>query len=347
MITQAIEREDHDVLKLLVDRGADANVVDSECRLPPLLQALSQRREEIARQLMEAGALVSTQALDEGYRVSKGQTALILAASCRLRTSVRLLLERGASVDDVDLFQKTALMHAFEWYDENEDSTEDDLKPGRDFDAEVVRLLLNAESTIDAQSVSGETALMMAVQNDAYEEAVGMLLFAGASVHLVDKINWTALMHAASNRSIKMMKLLLDASSPVDTQSHTGETALMILSDSDVNYELVKLLLDHGAKTEMSDNHGWTPLLIAAYNGQYDVVQILLKHGASVRAESIDGDCAVVLARLGGFEAVVSLLQNDEVHVTAQQTMKTKMPRSLSCNILQNRVEASGTVEWA
>jgi len=52
---------------------------------------------------------------------------------------------------------------------------------------------------------------------------------------------------------------------------------------------LVKLLIDHGADPDSQDNKKWTPLIIAAMNGNYDVVKTLTKEGANKGIEDIEG----------------------------------------------------------
>ena len=52
---------------------------------------------------------------------------------------------------------------------------------------------------------------------------------------------------------------------------------------------LVKLLIDHGADPDSQDNKKWTPLIIAAMNGNYEVVKTLTKEGANKGIEDIEG----------------------------------------------------------
>jgi ankyrin repeat protein len=47
---------------------------------------------------------------------------------------------------------------------------------------------------------------------------------------------------------------------------------------------MVKQLVAHGAKVEISDNWGWTPLHMAAFHGYEDVIRSLLEAGANVCA---------------------------------------------------------------
>jgi ankyrin repeat protein len=46
-------------------------------------------------------------------------------------------------------------------------------------------------------------------------------------------------------------------------------------------FDIVQLLLDHGANVHVQNKGGWTPLLEAMSRGHIDVVQLLFKHGAT------------------------------------------------------------------
>jgi ankyrin repeat protein len=60
--------------------------------------------------------------------------------------------------------------------------------------------------------------------------------------------------------------------------------------------EVVALLLEHGADTERTSDHGNTPLHSAAANGNRGIVELLLAHGANARATTADGRTPADLA---------------------------------------------------
>lgn len=62
------------------------------------------------------------------------------------------------------------------------------------------------------------------------------------------------------------------------------KTALMFAAGNGKG-EVVKLLLEKGAKLESSNDVGWTPLLYAASEGHEAVVELLLERGANVEAK--------------------------------------------------------------
>ncbi|OTA89192.1 hypothetical protein M434DRAFT_34467, partial [Hypoxylon sp. CO27-5] len=54
------------------------------------------------------------------------------------------------------------------------------------------------------------------------------------------------------------------------------------------NRAVVKMLLDHGANTEIKDDEDTTPLLYATIEGDKDIVKMLLDHGADTEAKDWD-----------------------------------------------------------
>lgn len=60
--------------------------------------------------------------------------------------------------------------------------------------------------------------------------------------------------------------------------------------------EVAETLLDHGADTERTSDHGSTPLHSAAANGNRALVELLLTHGANAGATTADGKTPADLA---------------------------------------------------
>ena len=99
--TKAVKENRADVVKDLLQRGADVNEKDDDGNAA-LMWATCIGREEIARLLIDQGAILD----EKNYG---GRTALMWAAVYRCEGTVRLLLYRGASLDVKDNEGKTAL----------------------------------------------------------------------------------------------------------------------------------------------------------------------------------------------------------------------------------------------
>ena len=292
-----------DIVTLLVRRGADVRA-RSKGDFTALLFAAQQGDVEAGRALLQAGADVND------TRNTDRMTALMVAVASGHRDFSILLMDRGASPGAVDQSGYTALHYAA-------------LDPKR---AESVKALLdrganpNARTTRDTRanttsgvSVKGATPLFLAASRGNVE-AVRALVAGGADPFLATD-EGTAPLHVATwggdpyfrdwtdeekNNLIAVTKLLVELGADVNSAGEHGWTALHGAAYKGVD-AVVQLLLDHGARTEVFDKYGQTPLSIAnavitvgskdAYYQSSRVVRkstsdLLLKLGARPLAES-------------------------------------------------------------
>lgn len=70
----------------------------------------------------------------------------------------------------------------------------------------------------------------------------------------------------------------------------------------------VVLFLNAGMAVDARDERDWTPLMVAAFNGNEAVARTLIQHGANVQARDRGGYTPLHWAALNGFESVVRLL---------------------------------------
>jgi len=100
----------------------------------------------------------------------------------------------------------------------------------------------------------------------------------------------------------------ISAGIPINQRDALDQTAL-IAAVSHNYVQCVRLLLDKGADTKVTDNAGWTPLIFAAYFGGSDeMLNLLLDHGAEINAQNDRGLTALYLASVTGHEPQVKLL---------------------------------------
>ena len=96
----------------------------------------------------------------------------------------------------------------------------------------------------------------------------------------VNRYGGTALIPACHHGHVDSVRLLLQASRvPVDHVNRLGWTALLeaiILGDGGAAHtEIVRLLVAHGAKLQLADAKGVTPLAHAEQRGQRAIAEIL------------------------------------------------------------------------
>ena len=243
-IHQAVENEDIDAIKTIIDRGADLNEVNeidgSHKGFTALAIACMLMNVEIITLLIDGGA-------DVNAKDNEGRTCL-------------LFLGRNARVDDKNKQLKKEVIKLFKksGYDFNSTVNENSdtlltyncknnaYSHGTDT---LITELLKAGADVNQANLTGQTALMyICVQNGTGMENLQiMLLENGADVTAKDKDGNTALHHAAMNRSDSLAKSMSDmllefGKVDVNAVNNTGQSALDIATETG-NEPLVKWLL--------------------------------------------------------------------------------------------------------
>ena len=292
--------EDHaSVVSLLASRGADLNVKSTMPEFPKvkvdaatmvftalprggltaLMLAARQGAAEGVRALAEAGADLNAADPD-------GTTALNIAIINAHYDTAALLIEKGAGLDIGDAAGMTPLYAVVDMEHQEPMVNRPLPKPsGRLVALDVVKILLdrgaNPNATLktpllmrqhnggDGLLGEGATPLMRASKvSDA--TLIRLLLDKGADPNLRLRNQTTALMIAASRaarnagpeqKTIEAMTLLLAKGADVNAVNDNGESALHIaVTRGDA---LVRFLVEKGAKLDLKDKSGRTPLDVA------------------------------------------------------------------------------------
>ena len=254
----AVEKGRADIVQLLLDRGADVNIVGGQ-HGTALIAAAARGYGNMVQLLLKAGADVNMVGGEYG-------TALIAAAARGYGNMVQLLLKAGADVNMVGGKYGTALIAAAAEEYRN---------------INMVQLLLNVGA--DVNIVGGEygTALIAAAAG-WYGNIVQLLLNADADVNIVGGKHGTALIAAAAggDTGIERVLLLLKAGADVNMVGGKHGTAL-IAAMNEWHTGIAQLLLKRGANVNMVVN-GTTALVLATEKGHEKIVQLLLEAGADV-----------------------------------------------------------------
>jgi ankyrin repeat protein len=281
-----------EVVKLLLEMGADVNIIDDDGRTP-LNCALKNRHVEVAKLLLDEGA-------DVNIPNNSGWTPLNYASEDGHVEVVKLLLEKGADVNIPNNSGWTPLNYASE-----------------DGHIEIVKMLLEKGADVNIPNNSGWTPLTCA--SNGHLEVVKMLLKEGADVNIVSDNGRGPLSCASYFGHLEVVKILLKKGADVNIASDTGKGPLSSASVRG-NLEVVKLLLENGAYLNVSSNDGWTPLHLASTDGHVEVVkQILRKLGnASLVADSFDRTALFYAAMRGKYEVLQLLLANNQDNLNAK-----------------------------
>ncbi|KAH8689906.1 hypothetical protein BGW36DRAFT_307105 [Talaromyces proteolyticus] len=187
-----------DIVKQLLDAGADIESKDSRYDRTPLVWASMKGHEAIVKQLLEAGANVESK--DSKY----GRTPLLWATMNGHKAIVKQLLEAGANVESKDSkYGRTPLL----WATMNGHKA-------------IVKQLLEAGANVESgDSIGRRTPLEWAAEK-GYEAIVMQLLKAGAEVKSKDILGRAPLSWDAEKGYEAVVEQLLEAEDNSSGQRH-------------------------------------------------------------------------------------------------------------------------------
>jgi ankyrin repeat protein len=274
-----------DVMKLLLEAGADPNRADS-AGFTPLHCAAERGRAEALQLLLEHGAWVEARTKDQ-------RTALLLAAVEPGADALRVLMAKGADAEARDADGFTPLMSA--------------CLNGR---VENVRVLLDAGAAIN-----------VFVTSQSHRAAgMGPVHFAACGRWLIDESHEELLktepaetkflgsQHGADSEYLSILRLLLERGANPNAAQPGGITPLMGAAQAN-NTAALQFLLEHKALPDMPTAQGFTALHHAARKGAIPCLKLLLAAGAKTEIApdiqfqsalhwAVDGDSAEAVEQL-------------------------------------------------
>jgi len=275
-----------EIVKIFLDTGIDINLMNRHGRSPLLSAFEDCAFPEMYRYLIEHGADLTIM-IPKYYNrrwistVGEGWTLLHLAAWDADYELARYLIDHGADVNAKrDAYGETPL-HVIS------SSLEDDL----DEAIKIATLLIDHEAILDQRDEDGTTPLMKASGN-GFTELVELLIDNGANIAAEDEDCESATSRALTYVQPKILKLLVD--NGVKRNMHVD----VALCDIDA----VMRRIDNGEDVNARTLARETPLHIASafcmQKGIDKIVSILLDNGANPNAKNFHDETPLDMARL-------------------------------------------------
>ena len=257
-LTEASRHGNTEIVKLLLQNGANVEVAMTEHGWTPLCNAVRDNRLEVVRILLDHGA-------NKHAKLKSGCDAVAEACHRGHHAIARLLIERGARLESLNHYHRTPLLEA-----------------SRRNDGDWTRWLLQRGARTEVRDSQGRSPVWHAA-NGGHDKSLAVLLEYKASTETLSNDNWLPLGCAANQGFTNCVKLLLDAGAAMDVhQAHgSGYTALCEAVHHG-HIATVKLLISRGADLEIGSKSGFSALSVAAYNGQDAIVRVLAEAGADL-----------------------------------------------------------------
>jgi len=145
----------------------------------------------------------------------------------------------------------------------------------------AMRLASTKGADVNTAGADGTTAIMYAASNNDLE-LVRALIKAGANVKLANQFGTSAITEAAIIGSAPIIQALIKAGADPNFKTPNGETPLMAAARTG-KIDAAKALLDSGADINAKENWGGkSALMWAAAQSQADMVKFLASNGANL-----------------------------------------------------------------
>ena len=264
---EVVQSGDTNEVKKYINEGADVNALGPDGNLP-LDEAISQGHTEMARILVDAGAVAGAGSHQLLYEV-------ILQDDTE---AVRILIDAGTyeSVSFIDL-SPLHLQAA--------------VSKGN---AEVVQILIDAGADVSATSRdptslrglslgSAEDSLLHAAISQGNTEVVQILIDAGADVDATDSRGYKPLDEAIWQERAEIQRILVEAGAYTVSYDHKSVDLHRAVQEGGV--DRVKKLIAEGADVNAKDRRG-NPLLYEAineaiYGSNAEIVRLFIGAGAN------------------------------------------------------------------
>jgi ankyrin repeat protein len=214
---------DYKMVTALLEKGADPNIANNFGAFP-LSEATKLGDLTLVSLLLKAGA-------DPNLSNTDNQTALMLAANVGSVEIANLLVEAGADVNAIEGFrQQDALM----WAAANNQP-------------KIVKLLVEAGADVNRRSKADDWPRQMTSEPRAQFRDTGGL---------------TSLLYATRSGCLECVKTIVEAGADIDKPNPDGVTPLINALDNK-KWDIAWYLLDKGARNDIWDMSGRTPLYVA------------------------------------------------------------------------------------
>lgn len=324
-LNKAVKEGKVETVKKLLKTGTNPNSVDATDGRSALTNACKFGHLEIVQVLLDAGANVNRKdKLKDCYGKNISQSPL--SAACDRDT------QDHASVSSISRFLIDYGANLFSAHEKGKDGPlHYAAKHGH---IEVVSLLLEKGIDVNIKGAWGNTALYYAATYGKSLDLVKILLEGGAQINAMDQDGTNALFKLIDGNedNVEIARLLIDNGAKLEDKGYGGA---LYWAARRGKKKIVELLIERGLNVNSTDYKKKEKAVIGAMmRKHYDIVKILLEHGADPYTEAeYDGSLLQQAADLGDQDLVKIILEK-------QKEKKTKPGKPRQSAVKKSRAGA-------
>lgn len=316
----AIDRNNSNIVEILVDSGAEIETVVGEKLFNWIEQAIYFSSFDVVKVLTKPSVITPDKIMN--YVDKNGNSLLIITLFGNSKMSERSnqifnhLLSMGIDINIKNNLGNTALMYA----------------ASKGF-SNIVSKLIAAGATINSQDNDNNTALIAATRN-GHTEIVRQLIQAGADLDQKDQNNNSGLHFAIALHRPDLINLYIAAGADRNCVDDSNNTPLIISAD-DGCIDCLIVLIQADVDLNRQNAKGFTALMAAAQKGHAKAVELLLKAGADHRL-MVQNYTAFMLAFK--YPAIQSIIRKHiETQRNRSQTIHPENRHAETINSTKNR----------
>ena len=177
--------------------------------------------------------------------------------------TAKYLIEHGANVNQIDEYGAIPLFNVTWYYD-------------------LAKLYIESGSDIHHKDENGCPILFRTIMNNNYKLLKYLIVEKSIDVNDtcqndINSLIWFIIIRR-KEKNVNIVKLLIEHKININHHDKYKNTALHYAVKYDSKKELIKLLLDNGAKVDIKNIQGKTPIDIAIEKGRKDIVDLLKKY---------------------------------------------------------------------
>jgi ankyrin repeat protein len=268
-------------LESLILSGTNVNAKDDSGRTA-LFRAVSAEQIESIKVLLKYGADINAQA-------GNGETPLCNAITAKSASLLTFLIEQKADVNIPDERGQTPIYLALR-------------------SVELTKIMLNAGADLNIVDKEGESPVHELSEDipekERFIDLINLFMQNNVKLDTPDKRGRTLLLRMIPNapldedtlqNRLELIGLLIEKGVNINHQDNDKETPLFYTLKTS-NVEFLRAILDANPDMEITNKHGYTPLLDAILNKQTEHCRLLIEKGANVNAKTSSGLTCLKLA---------------------------------------------------